>query len=448
MEGTPGRVQKLAGRLWGEAKGPLYRNAFFIMLSSVIGIGLGFFFWVVFYRVYRPADAGYGLTLLQTVTFLSGFAHLGLGVGIIRFLPETDDRNALVNSCLSISGLLGGILALAFVLGAGLWTPELAFIQRPVYVVLIVLTGMAYSFAPILDSTVVALRRADVATWRSVLFGLVKIPLPLVFVVWFTGPLGGRMGAYLSIAVAFGISVLATGFLFLPRVLDGYFPRPRLSRRRVRPMFGFSVGNWVAGLIGSGSTLLLPLLIVRVLPAGAERAAYFYAAFTIAGLLWIIPGATMTSFLAEASQANARRARDERKAVLLSLALLVPGIAGMWFAAEIILELFNSGTGVSAIVEAGITPLRILSFASIPVFLNGLFGTRVRIRKQVLPLIAAAIVATGVTLGAGYVLLGTMDITGLAYAYVIGQAAEMPILWWAGRAPMEAEPVDLQAVPP
>ena len=441
-----GRVRRLAGQVWGEVRGPLYRNAIFIMLSSIIGTGLGFFFWVFVFRVYRPDDAGFAITLVQTLAFLSGIATLGLGVGLIRYLPETDDRPALVNSALSIAGLLGIVLPVLFVFGVGLWSPKLSFIlDSPVYLVAIVLTGMAYAFAPILDQAAIAMRRADLSTLRVLIFSLVKIPLPLLFVIWFSGPLGGRFGVYLSIAVAFGISVLLMGFVFLPRVIPGFRPRPRLSRRRLRPMFMFSVGNWVATVIGSGAVLLLPLLIVNTLgSAGAANAAFFYAAATIAGLLYIIPNATMTSFLAEASQQNAQRRRDERRAILLSLGLLAPGVIGMWYLAGPLLALFAD----AGYVTSGAQPLRILSLASIPVFLNGIFGTRVRIRKQTWPLIAAATLETAVTLGLGYVLLAQVGLDGLAYAFVASQAAATPLLWLTAGAPVEAEPVEPTPVPP
>ena len=169
MDGKGG-ARGLAGRMWGEAKEPLYRNAIFIMASSVIGTGLGFFFWVIVYQVYDPSDAGYGVTLTSTIAFLAGVATLGLGIGLIRFLPEADEPASLINSSLSISGLVGLALAFVFVLGAGIWAPELDFIQNPLYVAAILVTGMAYAFAPILDNAAIGLRRADLATWRNTVF--------------------------------------------------------------------------------------------------------------------------------------------------------------------------------------------------------------------------------------------------------------------------------------
>ena len=69
--------------------------------------------------------------------------------------------------------------------------------------------------------------------------------------------------------------------------------------------------------------------------------------------------------------------------------------------ARFILQLFVSGTAESEIVERAVTPLRILAFAAIPVFLNGLLGTRLRIQKRVVRLLARAAAAAGAMRRAG-----------------------------------------------
>src|SRR5439155_738867 len=50
MDAARNRMVQLVGRGWDQVKSPLYRNAIFIMLTSVIGSGLGFFFWLIVAR--------------------------------------------------------------------------------------------------------------------------------------------------------------------------------------------------------------------------------------------------------------------------------------------------------------------------------------------------------------------------------------------------------------
>ncbi len=114
MDLTRDRVVRLVGKAWDQVKSPLYRNAFYIMLAYVVGQVLGLAFWVVAYRFYMPNDAGYAIAMVNTLSFLAGVATLGMPTAIVRFLPETDDPPALVNSVLSVSG--GIVFALSLVL--------------------------------------------------------------------------------------------------------------------------------------------------------------------------------------------------------------------------------------------------------------------------------------------------------------------------------------------
>src|SRR6266511_3187651 len=145
MDDARQRMQRLVGRAWDEARSPLYRNAFFIMLASLIGAPLGFVFLYVVIQTYNLTDAGYAATMVNTITFLVGIGSLGLPIALIRFLRESDDPPALVNTSLSIPGALSAVLALVFVLGLCIWAPNLRLIfYNPVYLLIIPLTAVAY----------------------------------------------------------------------------------------------------------------------------------------------------------------------------------------------------------------------------------------------------------------------------------------------------------------
>lgn len=439
MDRNGSRMRRFVGRAWDEVKGSLYRNAFFIMLSSVVASGLGFFFWLIVANAYKKEDIGAAITLFQTLAFLAALGVLGQGIGLVRYLPETDEKAPLVNTALTITGVTCLVLSIVFLLGLPLWAKDFAFVIRdPLYIATIVLITMALGFAPILDQTAIAMRRADVQTWRNTIFSILKIPLALGIVVF----LSGRAGVFLSLALSFGVSVVVVGYFFLPRVIPGYRPTARFEPSRVRPMMRFALGNYVSNVIGSAGTLLLPLLIYNLYgpDVGPVNAAYFYVALIVASLLYIIPGATFTSFYAEASQKNSDRRRGERKAILLTLGLLAPGIGVLWLFSRTMLTWFGDPAYAAEAVE----PLRILTFASIPAFLNGILTTRVRIRKQTLPLIISSAIATAITLGLGWVLLQdpTLGIGGLAYAFVLGQAAATPYLFYVARDAFEAIPTE------
>jgi len=220
-------------------------------------------------------------------------------------------------------------------------------------------------------------------------------------------------------------------------------------------MFGFSIGNWAAAVIGSAGSLLLPLVIINTLrPAtvggvvitSSDSTAVYYAATVVAGSLAAIPAATMTSLYAEASQRNAARRRDERRAIGLSLALLVPGVVALWFLADPLLRiLFDLRPELA---DLGGPALQILALAAIPVFLNTVFGTRVRIRKQVAPLIISSAIGAATTLVLGYLFLVWFGLIGLAWAVVIGNVAPTPYLFLAAGKPIEEEAIEPAPIAP
>ena len=423
MARNGGRMQGLVGRAWGQVRAPLYRNAFLIMSTSVIGSALGFPFILIVTRLFSKPDLGYATALFSTVSLIAAFANLALGVALIRFLPETDEKTPLVNTCLTVAGLLAFGIGGAFILGVGLWAPSLSFIlQSPVYIVAILLSTVAVTFSPIVDNIGYAMRRAEVATWRTTVNGLAKVGL-LVILAGITLT-SGRLGVFTAIALGYSVAVLVEWLVFIPRVMPGYRPRPSLQISRLRPMIHFSLGNYAAASIGAISILILPLFILNLLgPDGATSAGVYYVVYTVAGLLSIIPNATFTSFYAEASQKGARRHLDERQAVLLSLGLLAPGLAVMWVFADWLLEFIG---GDASYVSLGVDAFHVLIFMSVAAFINGLLVTRIRIRKRSRPLIIGALITGVVVLSVSLALLPSTGIMGVAIAIVAGSFAATP----------------------
>src|SRR5437870_8624692 len=70
MKNPRDQLVRLVGRGWDQVKGSLYRNAIFIMVTSVISSGLGFFFWLVVSIRYQQADIGAAITLFSTLGFV------------------------------------------------------------------------------------------------------------------------------------------------------------------------------------------------------------------------------------------------------------------------------------------------------------------------------------------------------------------------------------------
>lgn len=412
-------------RVWGDLWSPLYRNAFFLIGTTVLGNALGFLFWIVVARFYPSSDVGLAATAITSIGFLAGIANLGFAVGLVRFLPEAHEKaRPMINTCLTISTVAGLIGGAVFLLGLDLWAPPLRFLRNDsVFLVAFVLMAAVMAVAPSVDAALVARQSAHYVFLRGAIMGL-RVPLPVILVAFF-----GVFGIFGSWALAVFVSVVVALLVFVPRVEPGYRPAPTVRKPVVNNLVHFSFGNYVAAVIGSMPAGLLPLMIVNAV--GPEGVAHFYVTFSLAGLLWVIPGALATSLFAEGSQPVADFPRDARRTAGMIALLLAPAVLVFLFFGDVLLGLF--GAEYSA---AGFDLLRWFALSSGFVAVNGLYVTELRVRKRVLPIVLLTALVTALTLGLGYAWLAGAGIVGVGMAWVAAQGGVSAVvvgLWLRGR---------------
>src|SRR3990172_3435406 len=213
VEGTNLRTHVF--RRWQSSlRTSLFRNSLLLMLTSVVGYGLGFLFWLAVARAYPAPSVGLGATLLGTLLFLSGVATLGLPIGIIRFLPAERDKVGLVNASFTVSGLVSLALGLVFLAGLDVWAPALSFLRSdPLFAAAYILSLVLFAFAGVLDAAFVAARRADYGMIRNVIYNLLRLPVPLA-----VAAVLGMFGILFSWTIALLVSVAVGAFFLLPRL--------------------------------------------------------------------------------------------------------------------------------------------------------------------------------------------------------------------------------------
>jgi len=64
---------------------PLFKNAYFLMFSSLTSAGSGFFFWLIAARFYSTTDIGLASAMISAMGLISMLSLLGIakGTGII-----------------------------------------------------------------------------------------------------------------------------------------------------------------------------------------------------------------------------------------------------------------------------------------------------------------------------------------------------------------------------
>jgi O-antigen/teichoic acid export membrane protein len=385
---------------------PLYRNSLFLMINSAVTAGLGFFFWMVVARLYNTNDVGYGSATLSAISLLAALSLFGANMAIIRFLPKAEKPIDLINTCLTLCGLVAFVIAAVFVLGLDFWSPALRFIQRnAIYAIAFVIFVIVSTFSTIIDVVYIAKRRANYVLIMDGTYSLLKIPLPFLLVLFFHS-----FGIASSLGIAVAIAVTIGLFVLVPRVENGYRIKPALNRNLIGSLWRYSMGNYLAAILSSAPTWILPIIIVNVL--GSEQNAYFYITWVLAGLLGAIPAATANSLFAEGSHFEEELLLNISKALRFTYLLLIPAIVIMLLLGSWILSLFGPQYSIN-----GTALLRIIAVAGLFLGVNYIYNAILRIENRIKELCLIYAFQTVAILTTSYLLITRIGTIGVGYAW-------------------------------
>ena len=404
------RVITSRGRLRSLLGTSLYTNACYLVADIAIVSLLGFVFWVLVARLYSPAQVGLASATVAAVILLARLSRLGFDYGLIRFLPAARERaGTLINSCFTIAGLTSLVAALIFLSGLSLWSPALLYIRYPGLSVFFVFLTVAYTLFLLVEQAFIARRRAKFVLFKNAAAGVVQIAAAIVF-----ASLLSAFGIFVSWGLAIFVALAAALFWFLPRVQRGYAPIPIVSKGAVSNIIHFSLGNYIAELLWFAPLMLFPLMVVNIL--GAETNAYFYIPWVIAQMLFAIPRAIAYSLFAEGSNDEHLLRSNTLKSVKLGLLILVPVVAVLFALSDKLLLLFGSSYS-----ESGTTLLRVLSLSVIPVGINYICLSVMRVKKNTRGVILVAASIACLALGSGYILMTRAGLLGVGVAWMAAQ---------------------------
>ncbi len=394
-------------RLKTYATDPLHRNALFLMAANVLSALFGFAFWALAARSYSSEEVGLATALISAVMLLVTISRLGFDYGIIRLLPDSENKQALINSCLTVSGLFSVVAASVFILGLPIWSPKLLFMRENwVYLLAFILSAGTATVSLLQGQVFTASRSAHFALVLSIVGGS-----KLLFVALLVG--AGAMGIFAAQGLALGLTVV-TGFLFTTLLYRKYRPRPMLDRVVLREMARFSLGNYLAGMFGALPQHVLPLIIIAVLTT--ESSAYFYIPFSIAGILGMVVGSTSFSLLAEGSHDPSSLRRQVIKAAKFMLLFIVPGIIILVVFGEPILSLFGADYA-----QNSLWLLRLFAISWLPYAVFALYATILRVQNKVKALIYLWVFTSVFTLAGSYLLMTWLGLIGIGIAFLSAQ---------------------------
>jgi O-antigen/teichoic acid export membrane protein len=391
---------------------PLYRNAYALILSAVLGGGLGILYWALAARIYPTEDVGIGASLVSILMFVSIVSQLNLRSAMYRYLPQAG-RRAWTLVAGAYAFVVGAVVLIGLavaVVGAILHVLPETRISSPAIALAFILGAVVWSLFSFQDHILTSLRYTVWVPVESVVFSLVKIGA--LFLLIDLHP----FGVYLSWVVSAAVGVLVvSGIIFrvlLRRVPTGDDAVPISVRGIVR----YAAADYAAGIFSMAGTALMPVLVFLLL--GATASAHFYAVWLITTTLYLVPISMLSSLMVEHASDKADFRADARHALFQVGLLLTLPIAALLLAAPIILSPFGPEYGA-----AGELPLRLLALSIIPYTVNAAAAYYARSQARMRSVIAIEASVAIPSLILAVVLVPQLGLTGVSVAVLMGQSA-------------------------
>lgn len=400
----------------------LYRNALFIMANQLLLLGAGLGFWLLAANRYSEDEVGIGSATVSAMLLLSYLSLLGLDYAVIRFLPNAGNKfNTMVNSCLTLGGVVSTGAAIIFIFGLDLWSPAQKFLQeKPAYGVGFVVCTAGWTLYWIAGRTFIANRRAGFTLAQGVIFNIFRLTLIVVLASFFD-----HFGIFTSWGVG-GLVAVAIGiFIFLPKIQNSYSPVPTIKMSVLAPMVKFALSNYVVALLWFGTIYMLPLLVINIL--GEEENAYFFIAWQLANILFSISIAISFSLLAEGSHNRQALGRDTIRSLKFTFAIVIPAMVLVLLFADKMLAIFGTDYADNATDF-----LRLTAISAIPVSFNQVYFSVKRVKMEMNSVVAInAFTAIGVVV-ISVILLDSMGIegSGIAWLSIHTMASLIILLIW------------------
>ncbi|MFF7373829.1 lipopolysaccharide biosynthesis protein [Streptomyces massasporeus] len=387
----------------------LFKNAYFLMLSTGVSAVLGLGFWLVAARYYTEEAVGQGSAAIAAMRLLASITATTMIGAVVRFVPRAGrETGRLVWGTYVASSLVVALAAAVFLLTLDAWGASYAPLGTPMAGAVFVAACVAWALLTLQDGVLTGLRKAEWVPAGNAVFSVGKLALLAVFAG--TLPV---LGIFVSWAVAIAFSTLPLGWLIFRRLI----PRQAEADRdkeppKIKDMGRFLAGDSLGALFSLAMINLLPVM-VAVRFSAAEN-GYFYVAYTVGGTMEFMAINMASSLTAHASHDPRQLADGVRGALRRMTLLLVPVVAVLVVFAPYILTPFSPDYA-----EHGSTVLRLLALGALPRVVVELYigVLRVQGRTGVLAALQGAMCA--LVLGSAAVLFTPAGIAGAGWAVLL-----------------------------
>jgi O-antigen/teichoic acid export membrane protein len=384
------------------------------MFSTGTMAAFGFVFWLVAAHLYKPTQVGIASTLISSMNFIAYFCLLGFNSTFIRFLPHSKKRDEQIDTGLILVLLATILVATIYVIAAPFFAPKLGLLHAHIgYAIAYVILSVGATINLITDSVFIAYRAAVYNFFIDGIAGSsIQLLLPIALVSL------GAFGIYTAQGVAATVAMILSIVFMIKRF--HYHPSLKINKSVLREVLHYSSGNYVASLLNTAPTIVLPIIILDTL--GAAPAGYYYLAFMMANVLYAVSYAVAQSLFAEGSTNEAALKHLVTRAAKFISVLVVPASIGLVILGPIFLDFFGKTYGAHAK-----DLLFVLALAGPVMGGVGICSIIMRITKQTKALVIANAIYLVVTCGSGLLWIHK----GLVWAgvsWLLGQSVTLLVM--------------------
>jgi O-antigen/teichoic acid export membrane protein len=376
----------------------LVKNAFYMFLYGIVNALFGLIFWLVAARLYPVEDIGIATALISSILLVTGFTRFA-DPYMIRFMPE-GNKNAILGTTMLVSISLSTILGGIFIAGIDIFSPDLSTIIQSNSLLFIVFL-IAYAAALTIGTAFIALRRPEYSFFMS-LTSFVKIPALFLLISI------GAVGIFCAVGISFTVMFLV---VLVMMIWFGIKPWG-IDRGFFRQGFKYSTNNYLSDLLLLAPNQILPILVLNIL--GAEPAAFYYMAYTIISLLFMVSNTLGVSLVVEGSHGESLRGNALKSLFLIFLAFTPISIA-LYLGGEWLLSLI----GVKYI--AALPLIRVMIIGCFFVAIRQIYFSIKKVDRDTKPMVYFSILVFILLIGLSYLMGIEFGIIGVAYAWTISQ---------------------------
>jgi O-antigen/teichoic acid export membrane protein len=397
-------------RLRREFAVPLFRNAYALMLNTVVNSGLGLVYWIVAARAFTDAQVGRGSALVSLMVLVSTLTQLNFAGALVRFLPRAGTKaGSLIRGAYGIASavaVLGTVAVMAychFALSPGdpLW------VSLP-FAAWFVVSTTAWSLFNLQDAALTGLASAIWVPLENGTYGLVK--LVLLVVVAHTSLADGVFTSWSLpvIALIVPLNLLIFGRI-LPRRAKPDEDQPDEEVPGRATLRRYIAGDYAAQLFSQLSSTFLPVLVVSLL--GAEQAAYFLPAQTIFAAMGALSMSITSALVVEAAKDPAHAHRHALAVLRRICVIVLPAAVVVMLAPPLVLSLFGAHYR-----DGATTVLQLMMASLFPRVVVSLYVTKCRLENRTFLLAVLQSVQAVILIACTILLAPTLGLAAVGWA--------------------------------